>query len=103
MNIQRRQLIGSAVAGTALSVTPLVKAAVKEEKADLVIVGGGLGGLAAAYAAVRKGVKPIVIEKLKFLGGAGLFPEGSLGVNTRYQDHGSTGVGCRSSVSPLPC
>lgn len=40
MNIQRRQLIGSAVAGTALSVTPLVKAAVKEEKADLVIVGG---------------------------------------------------------------
>lgn len=34
MNIQRRQLIGSAVAGTALSVTPLVKAAVKEEKAD---------------------------------------------------------------------
>ena len=89
MNIQRRQLIGSAVAGTALSVTPLVKAAVKEEKADLVIVGGGLGGLAAAYAAVRKGVKPIVIEKLKFLGGAGLFPEGSLGVNTRYQkEHG---------------
>ena len=65
------------------------QAAVKEEKADLVIVGGGLGGLAAAYAAVRKGVKPIVIEKLKFLGGAGLFPEGSLGVNTRYQkEHG---------------
>ena len=28
-------------------------------------------------------------EKLAFLGGAGLFPEGSLGVNTRYQkEHG---------------
>ena len=55
----------------------------KTYDADLVIVGGGLAGLCAAYAAVRKGVKPIVLEKLQFLGGAGLFPEGSLGVNPR--------------------
>ena len=34
-------------------------------------------------------MKPIVLEKLQFLGGAGLFPEGSLGVNTRYtKEHG---------------
>ena len=64
-------------------------AAVKNEKTDIVIVGGGLAGLAAANALVKKGVKPIVLEKLPFLGGAGLFPEGSLGVNTRYQkEHG---------------
>lgn len=89
MGIQRRKLLGSAAASVALASAPLAQAAVKKSKADLVIVGGGLAGLAAAYAAVRKGVKPIVIEKLKFLGGAGLFPEGSLGVGTRYQkEHG---------------
>ena len=90
MKITRRQLIGSAAAGAALSgVVPAALAAVVEKKVDLVIIGGGLGGLAAANAAVNKGAKPLVLEKLAFLGGAGLFPEGSLGVNTRYQkEHG---------------
>ena len=89
MKLNRRQLLGSAAAVAATAAAPAAMAAVKEEKTDLVIVGGGLGGLCAAYAAVRKGVKPIVLEKLQFLGGAGLFPEGSLGVNTRYtKEHG---------------
>lgn len=90
MKLNRRQLLGSAAAAAALAGTATeAAAAVKEEKVDLVIVGGGLGGLAAANAAVNKGVKPLVLEKLAFLGGAGLFPEGSLGVNTRYQkEHG---------------
>ena len=90
MKITRRQLIGSAAAGAALSgVVPAALAAVVEKKVDLVIIGGGLGGLAAANAAVNKGAKPLVLEKLAFLGGAGLFPEGSLGVGTRYQkEHG---------------
>ena len=89
MKLNRRQLLGSAAAVAATAAAPAAMAAVKEEKTDLVIVGGGLGGRCAAYAAVRKGVKPIVLEKLQFLGGAGLFPEGSLGVNTRYtKEHG---------------
>ena len=89
MKLNRRQLLGSAAAVAATAAAPVAMAAVKEEKADLVIIGGGLAGLCAAYAAVRKGVKPIVLEKLQFLGGAGLFPEGSLGVNTRYtKEHG---------------
>ena len=89
MKLNRRQLLGSAAAVATAAAAPAALAAVKEEKTDLVIVGGGLGGLCAAYAAVRKGVKPIVLEKLQFLGGAGLFPEGSLGVNTRYtKEHG---------------
>ena len=89
MKLNRRQLLGSAAAVATAAAAPAVMAAVKEEKTDLVIVGGGLAGLCAAYAAVRKGVKPIVLEKLQFLGGAGLFPEGSLGVNTRYtKEHG---------------
>ncbi len=86
MKITRRKLIGSAAAGAALSgFIPAAGAAVLEKKTDLLIIGGGLSGLSAANAAVNKGAKPLVLEKLKFLGGAGLFPEGSLGVNTRYQ------------------
>lgn len=86
----RRQFLGSTAAAAALAAAPaIVQAAVVEKKVDLVIVGGGLAGLAAANAAVKKGVKPIVLEKEAFLGGAGLFPEGSLGVGTRYQkEHG---------------
>lgn len=86
----RRQFLGSTAAAAAFAAAPaIVQAAVVEKKVDLVIVGGGLAGLAAANAAVKKGVKPIVLEKEAFLGGAGLFPEGSLGVGTRYQkEHG---------------
>ena len=53
--------------------------------ADIVIAGGGLSGLSAALTAAESGVKAIVLEKLHFLGGAGIFPEGSLGIGTRYQ------------------
>ena len=87
---------------------PAAEAAVIEKKADLVIIGGGLGGLSAGNAAVKKGAKPTILEKLNFLGGAGLFPEGSLGVHTRYQkEHGITtsvpaGDGCRPAVPSLP-
>ena len=90
MKLNRRQFLGSAAAAAAVASVPMAaEAAVLEEKADIVIIGGGLGGLSAANAAVNKGAKPIVLEKLKFLGGAGLFPEGSLGVGTRYQkEHG---------------
>lgn len=81
--------IQEAAAAAFAAAPAIVQAAVVEKKVDLVIVGGGLAGLAAANAAVKKGVKPIVLEKEAFLGGAGLFPEGSLGVGTRYQkEHG---------------
>lgn len=53
--------------------------------ADIVIAGGGLSGLSAALTAVEAGAEVTVLEKMPFLGGAGLFPEGSLGIGTRYQ------------------
>ena len=53
--------------------------------ADIAIAGGGLSGLSAALTAAESGLKAIVLEKLHFLGGAGLFPEGSLGIGTRFQ------------------
>lgn len=52
---------------------------------DIVIAGGGLSGLSAALTAAESGVRAILLEKMPFLGGAGLFPEGSLGIGTRYQ------------------
>nr|WP_320192492.1 FAD-dependent oxidoreductase [uncultured Desulfobacter sp.] len=59
--------------------------AVSGKKYDIAIAGGGLSGLSAALTAVENGLKVIVLEKLPFLGGAGLFPEGSLGIGTRFQ------------------
>lgn len=64
-------------------------AATRVMDTDLVIVGGGLSGIAAAAEATDKGLKPVMLEKLSILGGAGNFPEGSLGIGTRYQkEHG---------------
>jgi len=70
-------------------ITTKTSAAVSSEsqkyEAEIVIAGGGLSGLSAALTAVESGVKVIVFEKMNFLGGAGLFPEGSLGIGSRYQ------------------
>ncbi len=41
----------------------------KEESADVVIIGGGLGGCAAALAACRNGLKVILTEETDWLGG----------------------------------
>ena len=66
-----------------------VFAATRVMDTDLVIVGGGLSGISAAAEATDKGLKPVVLVKLAILGGAGNFPEGSLGIGTRYQkEHG---------------
>lgn len=56
-----------------------------EYATDIVVAGAGLSGLSAALTALKCGVKVIVLEKLHFVGGAGIFPEGSLGIGTRYQ------------------
>ncbi len=40
------------------------------EKYDLIVVGGGLSGVAAAVSAAREGVKALLIEKCGCLGGA---------------------------------
>ncbi len=52
---------------------------------DIVIAGGGLSGLSAALTASENNINAVLIEKMHFLGGAGLFPEGSLGIGSRFQ------------------
>ncbi|NLT22273.1 MAG: FAD-dependent oxidoreductase [Syntrophorhabdus sp.] len=59
--------------------------AIMDHETDIVIAGGGLSGLSAALTAAEYGLRVILLEKMPFPGGAGLFPEGSLGIGTRYQ------------------
>jgi fumarate reductase flavoprotein subunit len=63
----------------------ILPAAGERHETDIVIAGGGLSGLSAALTAVENGLNAVVLEKMHFLGGAGLFPEGSLGIGTRFQ------------------
>jgi len=46
--------------------------------ADLVVIGGGLGGLSAALAAAGRGIRVTLIERSRTLGGAVLLSAGSL-------------------------
>lgn len=78
----RRSLLTSAIAASLLTTFSLPAFATQVYETDLVIIGGGLSGLAAAQSAVDQGAKPIVLEKEAALGGGGNFPEGSLGVGT---------------------
>ena len=52
MKLNRRQFLGSAAATAAVVAAPagVAEAAVVEKKTDLVIIGAGLGGLAAGFA-----------------------------------------------------
>ena len=45
------------------------KSSAKELAADLVIIGGGLGGCAAALAAARNGLRVIMTEETDWIGG----------------------------------
>lgn len=52
---------------------------------DIVVIGGGLSGMSAGLTAVQGGAKVVIFEKLPSLGGAGVYPEGSLGIGTLMQ------------------
>lgn len=52
---------------------------------QLLIIGGGAAGMAAATAAVEKGIRVAVIEARNAVGGNGLFPRGIFGVDSVVQ------------------
>ncbi len=68
--ISRRSLIKSSLIGLACSAAPAIRAAEKDdwtETYDVVIIGSGFAGLAAAYSALENGVKSVlVLEKIMF-------------------------------------
>lgn len=54
-------------------------------KADIVVVGAGGAGLAAAVAAAESGARVIVFEKTAFTGGASKMAMGPFTVESRLQ------------------
>ncbi|MCH5462631.1 FAD-binding protein [Lactobacillus sp. LC28-10] len=57
----------------------------KQTKYDLVIVGAGLSGLAAAVTAAENSLDTLVIEKGRSIGGDGNYVEGAMGVDSYLQ------------------
>ncbi|HIZ95103.1 MAG TPA: FAD-dependent oxidoreductase [Candidatus Ligilactobacillus excrementavium] len=57
----------------------------KEKSYDVVIVGGGLSGLAAAISAREKNLTTLVLEKGRTIGGNGNYVEGAMGVDSYLQ------------------
>lgn len=57
----------------------------KQSQYDLVIVGGGLAGLAAAVSAGEKHLTTLVLEKGRTIGGDGNYVEGAMGVDSYLQ------------------
>jgi len=62
----RRDFVPTVVS---LFAAPMLKAAEKELAADIAIVGGGVGGCAAALGALRRGLRVILTEETDWLGG----------------------------------
>lgn len=58
---------------------------VKNEQYDVAVVGAGLSGVVAAVASGNKGLKTLLIEKGRTLGGTGNYVEGIFAVGTKYQ------------------
>lgn len=91
----RRSLLTSAIAASLLTTFSLPAFATQVYETDLVIIGGGLSGLAAAQSAVDQGAKPIVLEKEAALWGGGQKLPGrksqcrySLSERTQHQHNG---------------
>lgn len=57
------------IAGSALGSRSLGKSVAREMAADLVVIGGGLGGCAAALAAARNNLRVIMTDETDWIGG----------------------------------
>ncbi len=60
-------------------------AAEKDITTDVVVVGQGAAGTAAAFAAAEQGAKVIGLEKKGMVGGTGNFSEGIFAVGSKMQ------------------
>ena len=58
------------------------------EKADLVVIGSGAAGLAAALTAAEGGLRVMILEKQRSIGGSSNFFEGTFAVESDLQKKG---------------
>ena len=79
--------------------TQRTSASDQKYETEIVIAGGGLSGLSAALTAAERGIKAIVLEKLHFLGGAGLFPCSSDRISAQRVREGSPPPGKHGAVA----
>jgi hypothetical protein len=84
-----------------------VKMAYQDEETDIIVVGSGLAGLAAAVEAAQAGASVIVLEKMKVIGGNTRISDGSLAAPCNYLQKrlgikDSLGA-CRSTPSAPSC
>lgn len=70
-NISRRSLIAGSIAGTAALAAPAFAAGAPkwDETFDVIVVGSGFAGLAAAIEAKKAGANVVILEKMTFPGG----------------------------------
>jgi len=81
----RKWLVTLMAAAWLMTMPMLGFAAVSKGDADVVVVGGGSAGLAAAVSAAQNGAKVVLLEKEPFLGGASMATEGLFGIGTEEQ------------------
>ena len=73
--IKSLSLCGGAIVAAPVTITPAIasthhqKKVAHERSADIVIAGGGMGGCAAALAALRNGLRVIMTEETDWIGG----------------------------------
>src|SRR5437763_11885998 len=67
--MRRRTFLAGAAAGPWLAPALLGAERPRERRADVVIIGGGCGGCAAALAAARAGLRVILTEETDWIGG----------------------------------
>ena len=90
------EALGQATTDLSLVKTPISKTGLENEyTADVVVIGGGGAGLAAAISAEQNGANVIVIEKLGLLGGSTNVSEGALNA---VDDKRQTAQGIEDSI-----
>ncbi|WP_281184366.1 FAD-dependent oxidoreductase [Trichlorobacter lovleyi] len=75
-----------------VAVSGSVYAADRTINTDIVVIGGGSTGMAAAVASAQGGAKVVVLEKNPYLGGASNFAEGLFAVESDLQRAKSNGL-----------
>ncbi|MCD8554823.1 FAD-dependent oxidoreductase [Seleniivibrio sp.] len=59
---------------------------------DVVVIGAGAGGMTAGVAALEKGMKVIILEKMPGIGGSGNYMEGTFAVGSDMQIRENIGI-----------
>lgn len=82
--MDKRFVMTVAAAAAAAVMTPAFGAD-QTLSTDIVVIGAGASGTAAAWAAAEKGLNVITLEKAAFPGGTGAFSEGIFAVESKMQ------------------